>query len=127
MIDAIKHQLDQIAYAHTSFFRVVESATVRPCAKVGRATLQAAARVTKRPKLVTPLILPEYSSPTCSFTNQHFDLRPRGIIDMLDLQRPKDPRQTGTLEQARVEFHDGEESYYGKKVNGLVLGGGVDK
>src|SRR3546814_7456590 len=26
-------------------------------------------------------------------------------------ERPKDPRQTGTLEEARVEFHAGEESF----------------
>jgi thiosulfate dehydrogenase len=42
-------------------------------------------------------------------------------------ERPKDARQKGTVEQARVEFHDGEESYYGKEVNGVILGGGVEK
>lgn len=41
-------------------------------------------------------------------------------------ERPKDPRQTGTLEEARVEFHDGEESFYGKEVNGRIVGGGVE-
>ena len=42
-------------------------------------------------------------------------------------ERPKDPRQTGTLEEARVEFHDGEESFYGKAVNGKVVGGGTEQ
>lgn len=42
-------------------------------------------------------------------------------------ERPKDPRQTGTLEQARVEFHSGEESYYGKEVNGKIVGGGTEE
>ncbi|MGB3290427.1 MAG: c-type cytochrome [Burkholderiaceae bacterium] len=40
-------------------------------------------------------------------------------------ERPKDPRQTGTLEEARLEFHKGEESFYGKEVNGKIVGGGV--
>ncbi len=40
-------------------------------------------------------------------------------------ERPKDPRQTGTLEEARLKFHEGEESFYGKEVNGRVVGGGV--
>ncbi|WP_417276088.1 c-type cytochrome [Castellaniella sp.] len=40
-------------------------------------------------------------------------------------ERPKDPRQTGTLEEARLEFHKNEESYYGKDVNGRIVGGGV--
>src|SRR3546814_7981562 len=42
-------------------------------------------------------------------------------------ERPKDPRQTGTLEEARVEFHGGEESFYGKEVNGKIVGGGVSQ
>lgn len=42
-------------------------------------------------------------------------------------ERPKDARQKGTVEEARVEFHDGEESYYGKDVNGVIVGGGVEK
>ncbi|MGB3388938.1 MAG: c-type cytochrome [Pseudaminobacter sp.] len=42
-------------------------------------------------------------------------------------ERPKDPRQTGTLEEARVEFHGGEESFYGKEVNGKIVGGGVNQ
>ncbi len=41
-------------------------------------------------------------------------------------ERPKDPRQTGTIEEARVEFHSGEESFYGKEVNGKILGAGFD-
>lgn len=40
-------------------------------------------------------------------------------------ERPKDPRQTGTLEDARLEFHANEESFYGKEVGGKVIGGGV--
>lgn len=42
-------------------------------------------------------------------------------------ERPKDPRQTGTLEEARLEFHEGEESFYGKEVNGRIVGGGVSR
>ncbi|PLC50870.1 cytochrome C [Pollutimonas subterranea] len=40
-------------------------------------------------------------------------------------ERPKDPRQTGTLEEARLKFHKDEESYYGKEVSGKIVGGGV--
>lgn len=40
-------------------------------------------------------------------------------------ERPKDPRQTGTIEEARVRFHNKEKSYYGKEVNGRILGVGV--
>lgn len=40
-------------------------------------------------------------------------------------ERPKDPRQTGTIEEARAKFHKDEKSYYGKEVNGKVLGAGV--
>ena len=40
-------------------------------------------------------------------------------------ERPKDPRQTGTIEEARVRFHNKEKSYYGKEVNGKILGEGV--
>lgn len=40
-------------------------------------------------------------------------------------ERPKDPRQTGTVEQARDEFHPNEQSYYGKMLNGKLIGQGV--
>ena len=40
-------------------------------------------------------------------------------------ERPKDPRQTGTIEEARAKFHKGEKSYYGKEVDGKILGVGV--
>jgi thiosulfate dehydrogenase len=40
-------------------------------------------------------------------------------------ERPKDPRQTGTIEEARAKFHKGEKSYYGKELNGQVIGVGV--
>lgn len=40
-------------------------------------------------------------------------------------ERPKDPRQTGSIEEARVKFHKNEKSYYGKEVNGKILGVGV--
>lgn len=40
-------------------------------------------------------------------------------------ERPKDPRQTGTIEEARARFHKKEKSYYGKEVNGTILGVGV--
>lgn len=42
-------------------------------------------------------------------------------------ERPKDPRQTGTIEEARVKFHKDEKSYYGKEVNGRILGVGVSR
>lgn len=42
-------------------------------------------------------------------------------------ERPKDPRQTGTVEEARLEFHEDEQSYYGKEVNGKILGHGVTR
>lgn len=39
-------------------------------------------------------------------------------------ERPRDPRQTGTIEQARVQFHkDGD--YYGQRVDGDLLGDGA--
>lgn len=40
-------------------------------------------------------------------------------------ERPKDPRQTADIEEARVKFHKGEKSYYGKEVDGAILGVGV--
>ncbi|HEY1043319.1 MAG TPA: c-type cytochrome [Telluria sp.] len=40
-------------------------------------------------------------------------------------ERPKDPRQTGTIEEARAKFHKKEKSYYGKEVNGTIMGVGV--
>ncbi|TXF98916.1 c-type cytochrome [Massilia arenae] len=40
-------------------------------------------------------------------------------------ERPKDPRQTGTIEEARVRFHKDEKSYYGKEVGGKIIGAGV--
>jgi thiosulfate dehydrogenase len=41
-------------------------------------------------------------------------------------ERPKDPRQTGTVEEARQKHH-GAQSYYGKEVRGKVLGQGVSR
>ena len=40
-------------------------------------------------------------------------------------ERPKDPRQTGTIEEARAKFHKGEKSYYGKVLDGQLRGVGV--
>ncbi|WP_111414554.1 c-type cytochrome [Billgrantia lactosivorans] len=42
-------------------------------------------------------------------------------------ERPKDPRQTGTLEEARQTYHENEQSYYGKEVRGSILGLGVSR
>lgn len=42
-------------------------------------------------------------------------------------ERPKDPRQTGTIEEARQKFHKNEKSYYGKEVNGVIRGVGVSR
>lgn len=39
-------------------------------------------------------------------------------------ERPKDPRQNGTIEEAAAKFHKGE-NYYGKLVDGKQLGAGV--
>jgi thiosulfate dehydrogenase len=39
-------------------------------------------------------------------------------------ERPKDPRQTGTIDEARAKFHKGD-NYYGQRVDGKLLGGGV--
>jgi thiosulfate dehydrogenase len=40
-------------------------------------------------------------------------------------ERPKDPRQKASVEQAAKEFHDGEETFYGKTVDGVLIGQGV--
>lgn len=42
-------------------------------------------------------------------------------------ERPKDPRQTGTIEEARQKFHANEKSYYGKEVDGQIRGVGVSR
>lgn len=41
-------------------------------------------------------------------------------------ERPKDPRQTGTIEEAAAKYHKGE-NYYGKVVDGKLLGAGVSR
>jgi len=40
-------------------------------------------------------------------------------------ERPRDPRQTGTVEEARAKYHGDEKSYYGQVVNGKLRGVGV--
>lgn len=40
-------------------------------------------------------------------------------------ERPKDPRQTGTIEENRLANHDGDETLYGATVDGVVLGQGT--
>lgn len=40
-------------------------------------------------------------------------------------ERPRDPRQSGTVEEARVKYHGGEKSYYGQVVDGKLRGVGV--
>lgn len=40
-------------------------------------------------------------------------------------ERPKDPRQTGTVQQAAEKHHKDEPTYYGKMVGGKLLGTGV--
>lgn len=40
-------------------------------------------------------------------------------------ERPKDPRQTGTIEENRLANHDGDETLYGQLVEGVVLGQGT--
>ena len=40
-------------------------------------------------------------------------------------ERPKDPRQTGSVEEAARRYHDKEESFYGKVADGHLLGTGL--
>lgn len=40
-------------------------------------------------------------------------------------ERPKDPRQTGSVAEALKQYHADEPTYYGKTVNGRLLGTGV--
>lgn len=40
-------------------------------------------------------------------------------------ERPKDPRQKGTLEEADAEFHAGEADHYGDMIDGHLLGQGT--
>lgn len=42
-------------------------------------------------------------------------------------ERPKDPRQTGTVEENRARHHDGDDIYYGQEVRGKILGIGVSR
>ncbi len=37
-------------------------------------------------------------------------------------ERPQDPRYTGSVEATRAQFHDGDNSLYGQRVEGYVLG-----
>ncbi|GAB3628137.1 cytochrome C [Pandoraea terrae] len=39
-------------------------------------------------------------------------------------ERPKDTRQTGTVEEAAKKYHAGEDSYYGKVIDGHLVGTG---
>lgn len=40
-------------------------------------------------------------------------------------ERPSDPRQTGTIQEAALKFHSGENTFYGKVVNGKLMGQGT--
>lgn len=40
-------------------------------------------------------------------------------------ERPRDPRQTGPIQDAARTFHSGEETFYGKVVNGKLVGQGT--
>ena len=42
-------------------------------------------------------------------------------------ERPKDPRQTGTVAEAAVAHHKGEKSYYGKMLDGRLIGVGTPR
>lgn len=42
-------------------------------------------------------------------------------------ERPRDPRQTGTLEEARLQYHDGDQGYYGVELNGVMIGIGTPR
>ena len=41
-------------------------------------------------------------------------------------ERPKDPRQKGTIEENRLKNHDGDETLYGQMVDGHLLGTGTE-
>ena len=41
-------------------------------------------------------------------------------------ERPKDPRQKGTVAENVVAFHSGEKTFYGKTVDGHLLGSGTE-
>lgn len=40
-------------------------------------------------------------------------------------ERPKDPRQKGTVEENRNAHHDGDETFYGRMLNGVLIGVGT--
>lgn len=40
-------------------------------------------------------------------------------------ERPKDARQTGTVQEAAEKYHAGEQSFYGKMLDGHLMGTGV--
>lgn len=42
-------------------------------------------------------------------------------------ERPKDPRQTGSVEAAAAANHEGEKSYYGKILHGRLIGVGTPR
>lgn len=42
-------------------------------------------------------------------------------------ERPRDPRQTGTVAEAAAKSHAGEETYYGKTIEGVLLGTGTPR
>lgn len=47
------------------------------------------------------------------------------VAAYLDSQeRPKDPRQKGTVEETRKAHHDGDETFYGRELNGVLIGVG---
>ena len=59
-------------------------------------------------------------------SNRLTDQQAWDVAAFVDSQeRPKDPRQTATIAEAAKKFHSGEESYYGKVLNGRVLGQGA--
>lgn len=42
-------------------------------------------------------------------------------------ERPRDPRQTGSIAEAREKFHKGGQTYYGREVRGKLLGQGISR
>ena len=47
--------------------------------------------------------------------------------DINSQERPMDPRQTGTVEDARLKHHDGEQDFHGLTLNGVLIGVGAPR
>jgi len=58
-----------------------------------------------------------------SFGNSLTDQEAWDVAHFVDShERPQDPRYNGSVEATRARFHDGDDSLYGQRVDGYVLG-----